>query len=81
MVIFFKEYKTTAERKRAEVALGESEAKLSGILNSIPDMILVLDNDLNITWANRIAVELLDSNPVGKKCFDAFNLCNDPCEA
>ena len=81
MVIFFKEYKTTAERKLAEVALGESEAKLSGILNSIPDMILVLDNDLNITWANRVAVELLDSDPVGKKCFDAFNLCDEPCKA
>ena len=81
VVIFFKEYKTTAERKRAEVALGESEEKLSGILNSIPDMILVLDNDLNITWANRVAVELLDSDPVGKKCFDAFNLCDEPCKA
>jgi len=81
IVIFFKEFKTTAERKRAEVALRESEEKLSGILNSIPDMILVLDNDLNITWANRIAVELLDSDPVGKKCFDAFNLCNEPCKA
>ena len=81
LVIFFKENKTTAERKHAETALRESEEKLSGILNSIPDMILVLDNDLNITWANQIAVELLDSNPVGKKCFDAFNLYNEPCGA
>ncbi len=53
IIIFFKENKTTAERKHAEAALRESEEKLSGILNSIPDMILVLDNDLNITWANR----------------------------
>jgi len=81
VIIFFKENKTTAERKRADAALRESEEKLSGILNSIPDMILVLDNDLNITWANRIALELLHSDPVGKKCFDAFNLCNEPCEA
>ena len=81
IVILFKENKTTAERKHAEAALRESEEKLSGILNSIPDMILVLNNDLNITWANRIAIELLDSNPVGKKCLDAFNLYNEPCGA
>ncbi len=81
VIIFFKENKTTSERKRADAALLESEEKLSGILNSIPDMILVLDNDLNITWANRISLELLHSDPVGKKCFDAFNLFNEPCEA
>jgi PAS domain S-box-containing protein len=81
IVIFFKENKTTAERKHAEAALRESEEKLSGILNSIPDMILMLNNDLDITWANRIAVELLHSDPVGKRCFDAFNLCKEPCEA
>jgi len=81
VIIFFKEYKTTAERNRADAALRESEEKFSGILNSIPDMILVLDNDLNITWANRVALELLHSDSVGKKCFDAFNLCNEPCEA
>ncbi len=81
IAIFFKEYKTTAERRHAEEALRESEDKLAGILNSIPDMILVLDKDLNITWANRIAVELLNLDPVGKKCFDAFNVSNQPCEA
>jgi len=80
-VIFFKESKTTAERRHAEEALRESEEKLAGILNSIPDMILVLDKDLNVTWANRIAVKLLDSDPVGKKCFDAFHVSNQPCEA
>jgi PAS domain S-box-containing protein len=80
-VIFFKESKTTAERRHAEEALRESEEKLAGILNSIPDMILVLDKDLNVTWANRIAVKLLDSDPVGKKCFDAFHVRNQPCEA
>jgi PAS domain S-box-containing protein len=80
-VIFFKESKTTAARRHAEEALRESEDKLAGILNSVPDMILVLDKDLNITWANRVAVELLNSDPVGKKCFDAFKVSNQPCEA
>ncbi len=81
IVIFFKENKTTAERKRTEVALRESEEKLAGILNSIPDMILVLDKDLNITWSNNSALELLGAEPVGKKCFDAFDSDEQGCEA
>jgi PAS domain S-box-containing protein len=81
VIIFFKENKTTAERKRAEVALQENEEKLAGILNSIPDMILVLDKDLNITWSNNSAFELLGEDPVGKKCFEAFDSDNQACEA
>jgi len=81
IVIFFKESKTTSEQKRAEAALKESEEKLAGILNSIPDMIIVLDKDMNITWSNHIAIEWLGSEPVGKKCFEAFNLGNQQCDA
>ena len=81
IVIFFKESKTTAEQKRAEEALRESEEKLAGILNSIPDMIIVLDKDMNISWSNPIAREWLGLNPVGKKCFEAFDAGDQPCEA
>ena len=66
IVIFFKESRTTTEQKRAEDALRESEEKQARILNSIPDMIIVLDKDMNISWSNNIAVELLGSDPVGK---------------
>ncbi|MCK4988328.1 MAG: PAS domain S-box protein, partial [Desulfobacterales bacterium] len=81
IVIFFKESKTTSEQKRAETALRESEEKLAGILNSIPDMIIVLDKEMNIIWSNHVAIEWLGSDPVGKKCFEAFNVGNQPCEA
>jgi len=81
IVIFFKESKTTAEQKRADEALRESEEKLAGILNSIPDMIIVLDKDMNISWSNPIAREWLGSNPVGKKCFEAFDVGDQQCEA
>ncbi len=67
IVIFFKESKTTAEQKRAEEALRESEEKLAGILNSIPDMIIVLDKDMNVSWSNPIAREWLGLDPVGKE--------------
>jgi PAS domain S-box-containing protein len=81
IVIFFKESKTTAEQKRADEALLESEEKLAGILNSIPDMIIVLDKDMNISWSNPVAREWLGSNPVGKKCFEAFDVGDQQCEA
>jgi len=81
IVIFFKESKTTAEQKRAEEALRESEEKLAGILNSIPDLIIVLDKDMNISWSNPIAREWLGLNPVGKKCFEAFDAGNQQCAA
>jgi PAS domain S-box-containing protein len=81
IVIFFKESKTTSEQKRAETALRESEEKLTGILNSIPDMIIVLDKEMNIIWSNHVAIEWLGSDPVGKKCFEAFNVGKQPCEA
>ncbi len=70
-----------AERELAEEALRQSEEKLAGILNSIPDMIIVVDKELNVTWANHIVVELIGSNPVGKKCFEAFDIGRQQCEA
>ena len=81
IVIFFKESRTTTEQKRAEDALRESEEKQARILNSIPDMIIVLDKDMNISWSNNIAVELLTSDPVGKKCFEVFGQSKGQCEA
>jgi len=81
IVIFFKESRTTTEQKRAEDALRESEEKQARILNSIPDMIIVLDKDMNISWSNNIAVELLGSDPVRKKCFEVFARSKDQCEA
>jgi signal transduction histidine kinase len=36
---------------------------------------------MNISWSNPIAREWLGSNPVGKKCFEAFDLGDQQCEA
>ena len=79
VIIFFKENKTTADRKRAEAALRESEEKLAEILNSFTDLIIVVDRDLNITWSNHVAVEFFSTDPVGKKCYDVFHLRDTPC--
>ncbi len=79
IIIFFKENKTTADRKRAEAALLESEEKLAEILNSFTDLIIVVDKDLNITWSNHVVVEFFGTDPVGKKCYDVFHVRDTPC--
>ena len=79
LLIWYKENKTIAERMRVEKALKESEEKLSGILNSVPDIIIVVDRDLNIIWSNPVVVDFFGSDPVGKKCYDIFNFRHNPC--
>ena len=79
IVIFFKENKTTAERKAAEAALRESEEQLSGILNSFTDLIIVVDRNLNIAWSNHVAEKFFGKDPVGKKCYDVFHSHSAPC--
>ncbi len=42
----------TAERKKAQDALRDSEARLSSILKVIPDMVSVHDREMNIVYSN-----------------------------
>ncbi len=79
LFIWLKENKAITERRRMEMALLESEEKLSGILNSVPDIIIVVDKDLNIIWSNPVAIDFFGSDPVGKKCYDIFNFRHNPC--
>jgi PAS domain S-box-containing protein len=79
LIIWFKENKTIAERMQVEKALQESEEKLSGILNSVQDIIIVVDKELNIIWSNPVAVEFFGSDPAGRKCYDIFKFRYNPC--
>lgn len=42
----------TAERRKAQDALRDSEARLNSILNVIPDMVSVHDQEMNIVYSN-----------------------------
>jgi PAS domain S-box-containing protein len=81
LLIWFQENKTIAARRKIEQALLASEEKLSGILNSVPDIIIVVDQDLSIIWSNPVAIEFFGSDPVGRKCHDVFNFLHNPCES
>lgn len=61
------------ERKRAEEALRESEEKLTGIVDSVTDQMIMVDEHFNIVWVNDVARALFGSDMVGKKCYIAYH--------
>jgi len=73
-------YSETLEQKVEERTseLKESEEKQRAILDGISDAVIVLDNDLNITWANEIAVNLYGA-VIGRKCYEAYKWLKEPC--
>jgi len=72
-------YSDETKTKVAENKLKESEEQKRAILNSSPDMILHVDTDLRILWANKTC---LDMNPdaIGLTCHEAFVGKNEPCQ-
>lgn len=45
-------------RKRTNETLRESEEKLAGILDSVMDQMIMVDERFNIMWANNVAKDL-----------------------
>jgi PAS domain S-box-containing protein len=68
------------ERKRSVNALRESEGKLNAMLQSIGDHMSMMDKDLNIVWANRMAREMFGNDIIGKKCYEVYHQRKEPCE-
>jgi PAS domain S-box-containing protein len=68
------------ERKSTEKALRESEGKLSAMLQSLSDHMSMVDEDLNILWANDVAKGLFGDDIIGKKCYEVYHGRNKPCE-
>jgi PAS domain S-box-containing protein len=68
------------EIKKAEGALRESEEKLTGIINSVTDQMIMLDEQRNIVWANEVAERLFGPDLIGKKCYNTHSLIDLHCE-
>jgi len=73
-------YSRTLEQQVEERTreIRELQGKQEAILGGIADAIIVLDNDLNIIWANDIAVEMWGS-VIGKKCHQVIRSLKEPC--
>lgn len=73
-------YSKTLEQRVEERtrALREAQEKQRAILDGIGDAVIVLDENLNITWANLIAVERYGA-VLGQKCYQAVRWLEEPC--
>ena len=67
-------------RRKAEEALHESEGKLDAMLQSITDPMSMMDRELNIIWANDTAKRVFGADIIGRKCYEAYHGCTEPCE-
>jgi PAS domain S-box-containing protein len=67
------------DRKKMENDLRKSKAQKQALLDGSPDMIILLDTNLKVLWANRTA---LNMNPecIGQLCYRAFPGIEEPCE-
>ncbi|MGE4519831.1 MAG: PAS domain-containing protein [Desulfobacteraceae bacterium] len=50
------------------------------ITEILPEVIIVLDKELNIVWANKKAEETALEPPLNKKCYKVYMKRNTPCE-
>ena len=69
----------STSHKQLEEELRESEGKLAGMLESITDIISMMDRDLNILWANELAKRDFGSDIIGKKCYEVYHQRKTPC--
>jgi len=58
--------------------LRQSKEKQRAILDGIADAVIVLDNSLNIIWANGVAVNRYGA-VIGRKCYEAYKWLQEPC--
>lgn len=70
---------TETSLRNAEKTIRQSEEKLRQILNSMTDMIVEVDSDMKIIWANKAALDL-NPDAIGQYCFTAFPGNKEICE-
>jgi PAS domain S-box-containing protein len=68
------------ERKWSEETLKGSHQLLAGIISSLTDTIFLVDNHLNIIWANNVAKQTFGMQLTGKKCFNVLMHRGKPCK-
>lgn len=68
------------KHEEAEVLLKQSSGKLSAMLQSMGDLMCMIDKDFNVLWANEIAKNRFGDDIIGRKCYKAYYKREKPCE-
>jgi PAS domain S-box-containing protein len=63
-----------------ELALKEKQEHLYGVIDAITDHMSMVDENHNIIWVNKVAVEYFGPDIIGKKCFEVYQNHSEPCE-
>ncbi|RQD77937.1 diguanylate cyclase [Desulfonatronospira sp. MSAO_Bac3] len=66
----------------AEMRLDEDRRWYEMVLNSIRELVLCMDHELTILWANQAAADSLDMRAeelIGRKCYHLWNENDKPC--
>ena len=72
-------YDDVTERMQAEESLRVSEAQKQALLDGSPDMIVRIDRNMKILWANKTVLDM-NSDALGLTCHKAFAGLEEPCE-
>jgi PAS domain S-box-containing protein len=70
----------STEHRLVEEALRKSEGRLTALLESITDLMTVIDKNLTIRWANEPAKRYFGNDIIGRKCFEVYHQRQVPCE-
>ncbi|MFH1672448.1 MAG: PAS domain-containing protein [Pseudomonadota bacterium] len=65
--------------KKALAALQHSEQKLTGIVESVTDAMIMIDENFSISWTNDVATEKFGPDLIGKKCFTVYHGRDQSC--
>jgi PAS domain S-box-containing protein len=60
-------------------ALRESEQKLSGVVESVPDYMCMVDQQFNIIWVNENSESVFGADILGRKCFAVYQGRSEVC--
>jgi|GEM_PF-45579 len=74
------EIKHLEEKLDMEDQIRKSEERLRAILESIgSDRISILNKDLEIIWANPVALQKYGQDIIGRKCYQVYKKIDAPC--
>ena len=77
-------YQDITERKQIEKELRTSHGYLDRILNSMVEVLMVVDTDYNIININRSFLEYYGGKRrdiIGRKCYEVLHMLSEPCSA
>ncbi len=68
-----------SQRKQGEEVLRESETQMRMILDGLPEMVLHLDKNLRVLWANKTAHDM-NPDATALTCYEAYSDRATPCQ-